>query len=82
MNNEPAALLESDRHSSFHLWGKSREYEHGRSHEGRNGDGRERFDHLIPDFKGRLHRRVNRSGPGSVTSTCALNNGALLGPLR
>src|ERR1700676_2712201 len=51
MNNEPAALLESDRHSSFHLWGKSREYEHGRSHEGRNGDGRERFDHLIPDSK-------------------------------
>src|ERR1700730_10468346 len=51
MNNEPAALLEGDRHSSFHLWGKSREYEHGRSHEGRNGDGRERFDHLIPDSK-------------------------------
>ena len=39
MNSELAALVESDRRSSFDLGGKSREYEHGCCHEGRNCDG-------------------------------------------
>jgi hypothetical protein len=51
MNNKPAALLEGDRRSSFDLGGKSREYEHGRCNEGRNCDGRERFDQLISNSK-------------------------------
>jgi hypothetical protein len=68
MNNEPAALLEGDdRPSSFDLRGESREYEHGRRNEGRNCDGREQFDHLVPN---------------SRDDCCALNNGALLAPLR
>jgi len=74
--------VESDRRSSFDLGGKSREYEHGCCHEGRNCDGWERFDHLIPNSKGQLPRRSIRSGLGSVISPRALNKGALLRPLR
>jgi hypothetical protein len=49
MNFKPIALPEDGRLLSFDLWGKSGQYEQGGCNEGGNCDGRERFDHLIPN---------------------------------
>src|ERR1700722_14832364 len=56
MDDKPVAFLEGDRPLSLDWRSKSWKYEQRDCNEGRNCEGCERFDHLIPNSKGQSHR--------------------------